>query len=82
MATIVHISDAPETRDTRADASLRLTARLELAEILQRVVPPFVTLMDEDGDLDLLPTEARELAIDLFDDLESRGYAIVRRAGS
>jgi hypothetical protein len=83
MATIVHTSDAPEARrDTRAEASLRLTVRLELAEMLQRIIPPLISTLGEEGDPDLLPTEAREASLDLLDELESRGYAIVREARS
>ena len=70
------------TTDTRAAASLRLTVRLELAEMLQRVVPPYVSILGEDEDLDLLPTDARDASLDLLEELEARGYAIVRRAGS
>ena len=70
------------TTDTRAAASLRLTVRLELAEMLQRVVPPYVSILGEDEELDLLPTDARDASLDLLEELEARGYAIVRRAGS
>jgi len=82
MATIVHISDAPEARDGRAAASLRITVRLELAEMLQRIIPPLISVLGEDGDPDLLPTEARDAALDLMEELEARGYAIVRRASA
>jgi hypothetical protein len=66
--------------DTRAAASLRLTVRLELAEMLGRIIPPYISILGEEGDPDLLPTEAREAAIDLLGELEARGYTIVRRA--
>ena len=82
MATLIRTSDAPEFRDARAEASLRITVRLELAEMLQRVIPPYVSLLGEDSDPDLLPTEARDAALDLVEGLEAHGYAIVRRAAA
>lgn len=78
MATIITTSDAPEATVMRAAASLRLTVRLELAEMLSRIIPPFVTVTSDDGDVDLLPTEAREAALDAVEELEGRGYRIVR----
>ena len=81
MATTTHASDAPEVRDGRADASLRLTLRLELAEALRRIVPPLVTVYS-DGEADLLPFEAHDPALDLLDELDAFGYVIVRRAAS
>lgn len=66
--------------DAQAAASLRLTVRLEVAEMLQRIVPPLISLLGEEGDPALLPTEARDAALDLMEELDSRGYAIVRRA--
>jgi hypothetical protein len=43
---------------------------------------PYVSLLGEDGDPDLLPTDARDAALDLLDGLARRGYAIVREGRS
>ncbi len=80
MSATIRVSDAPEAR--RADASLRITVRLELAEMLRRIIPPYITLLGESGDPDLLPTEARDAALDLLGELDAFGYVIVRRAAS
>lgn len=66
--------------ETRAAAALKLTVRLEMAEMLQRIIPPLISLLGEAGDPDLLPTEARDAALDLMDELEARGYRIGRTA--
>ena len=81
MATAIHVSDAPEARDGRADASRRIAARLTIAEILTRIIPPLVTVY-QDFEADLLLSEANDAAFDLLDELERCGYAIVREARS
>ena len=81
MATTIHPSGAT---DGRPAASLRLTVRLELSEMLQRLSPRLTTIVgDEDvTEPDVHPSAAREFALDLMEELEARGYAVVRRAGA
>jgi hypothetical protein len=79
MATSIFCSNAREFRDGRAEASQRVATRMALAEILTRVIPPLVTVY-EDFEADLLLSEANDAALDLLDELERRGYTIVRRA--
>ena len=80
-ATTMHTSDAREFNDGRALAGQRTAMRLTLAEALQRVIPPLVTVVDE-YDVDLLPCEAQDAASDLIDELERMGYVITREPRS
>ena len=50
--------------------------------MLQRIIPPLISILGEEGDPDLLPTEAREAALDLVEELDARGYAVTRRAAA
>ncbi len=81
MATLIRTSDAPEFQDGRAEASRRLSARLTVAEILSRVVPPMITVYPDAG-ANLLSSDANDAACDLIEELDALGYAIVRRAAA
>ncbi len=77
MATRTFISDPREIPNGRAAASQRIATRMELAEMLRRVVLPLVTVYP-DGEADLLRPDADDAASDLLSELEHLGYAIVR----
>ena len=79
MATTVYCSDPREAHDGRAEASWRIALRLELAEMLRRLVPELVTVYPG-GDPDLLSADADDAASDLLRELDARGYRIAREA--
>ena len=81
MATIVHTSDAREFRDGRIQASRRIAARLTIAEILARIIPPLLTVYP-DGEVDLLSVDADDAASDLLQELYDLGYTIERRTSA
>ena len=62
-------------------APRRLDLRDTLAELLQRVVPGYLTI-NGDADVDLLRYDATDAAEALVEELALQGFAIVRRASA
>ena len=71
-----------QTRQGRSTAVPEAMIREDMAEALERLVPPHMTVLDDAGELDaevdLHPTDAREAARAVLGHLAARGYVIGR----
>ena len=75
---------AEQARQGRSPAVPEAMIREDMAEALERLVPPHMTVLDAAGELDaevdLRPTDAREAARAVLGHLAARGYVIGRAA--
>ena len=70
---------APAPVASHTTAARRIDLRDTLAELLQRVVPGYLTITG-DADVDLLRYDATDAAEALVEELALQGFAIVREA--